>query len=807
MRSSLARRGAYGACGARPGRVHCGGGGGGGGGGGSPARTAAPASRFGPLLTRALGAQNQGGGRPLEEQVTWDMVMVFKVGDANKMIKVRSKDGQVQSVSEVDYFRDTTAEAVHRLQQAGLHTDLYYSVQRDEIYCRIGASEKRLQREADRIDYDLQLDTAKVSECAKAFHIRLAEFAAEKQAGFSERVFYNLYGKFGQYDPENAYRQDLYVRYNTDDQNHKRYNSFFSTIDRIKLTVTIIEADSKLGGAEMSPSKMIANEKQSLIAFFPLHEPHLQKELAMKWNTWFATFKAPLKDIRNYFGEQVAFYFAWLAFYNRALVMPAILGLLVFIWQIIDGRVDVEGAPFFALLVSIGATVMLEMWKRHESKYRIRWGMSNFASKEQPRPEFKGEFLPSPVDGRLVEQFPWTKKILRALFSQTVIMSLIGVVIASVVGVFLLRKVMAKWSSTWGSILTAIINAVQIQILNVIYGKVSLKLNEYENHRTDSEYENALIAKTFLFKFVNSYNTLFYIAFIKKYDDTTGNDTTGCLNDDCLGELRQQLGTIFISLIVINNIIEVLIPYIKTRLAERANRAEEEPSQLEANVGPSSQQRKFKEPTAPEKEFELEPYNSTFDDFDELVIQFGYVSMFVVAFPIAPLLALINNVFETKIDSGKLMYLTRRPEPRGAANIGTWYDILNIVSYFAVLTNVGIVAFTSDLIREWLNQDRLPNGEFPKYIESGQLWVFLGAEHIILLIKFAVAYFVPDVPYDHEVHLARQDYIVNVLLNGMEEEEDDDVGGRGKDDDEAQAVEKFDLPPVADTLVKNQYDW
>ena len=37
-----------------------------------------------------------------------------------------------------------------------------------------------------------------------------------------------------------------------------------------------------------------------------------------------------------------------------------------------------------------------------------------------------------------------------------------------------------------------------------------------ENHRTDTEYEDNLIAKTFMFQFVNSYASLIYIAFIKE---------------------------------------------------------------------------------------------------------------------------------------------------------------------------------------------------------------------------------------------------------------------------------------------------
>ena len=52
-------------------------------------------------------------------------------------------------------------------------------------------------------------------------------------------------------------------------------------------------------------------------------------------------------------------------------------------------------------------------------------------------------------------------------------------------------------------------------ILNVIYRKVAKRLTEWENHRTQSEFEHSLIVKNFIFQFVNSYISLFYIAFVK----------------------------------------------------------------------------------------------------------------------------------------------------------------------------------------------------------------------------------------------------------------------------------------------------
>ncbi len=78
---------------------------------------------------------------------TWDYVMVFKVGDLAKKVTIRRESGDLRDhkylLSEEEYFRDVTAEIVQRLRDAGLKTDLYQSVQGDEVYCRIAASEAR----------------------------------------------------------------------------------------------------------------------------------------------------------------------------------------------------------------------------------------------------------------------------------------------------------------------------------------------------------------------------------------------------------------------------------------------------------------------------------------------------------------------------------------------------------------------------------------------------------------------------------------------------------------------------------------
>ena len=54
-------------------------------------------------------------------------------------------------------------------------------------------------------------------------------------------------------------------------------------------------------------------------------------------------------------------------------------------------------------------------------------------------------------------------------------------------------------------------------------------------------------------------------------------------------------------------------------------------------------------------------YEGTFEDFLEMFIQFGYVTLFSSAYPLAGLCALLNNMIEIRGDAFKLCFVHRRP--------------------------------------------------------------------------------------------------------------------------------------------------
>lgn len=78
-------------------------------------------------------------------------------------------------------------------------------------------------------------------------------------------------------------------------------------------------------------------------------------------------------------------------------------------------------------------------------------------------------------------------------------------------------------------------------------------MTDWENHRTQTDYENRLIIKIFLFQFVNSYTSLFYVGFFKRnaklwgeseFEDACRQGTPEGNSTGCIDELTIQLATI-----------------------------------------------------------------------------------------------------------------------------------------------------------------------------------------------------------------------------------------------------------------------
>ncbi|XP_072905887.1 anoctamin-1a [Hemitrygon akajei] len=536
------------------------------------------------------------------------------------------------------------------------------------------------------------------------------------------------------------------------------------------------------------------------VAAYPLHDGHYRgqsieendrKLLYEQWASYGIFYKyQPLDLVRKYFGEKIAFYFAWLGVYTQMLIPASTIGIIVFLYgcatvnenipsmEMCDHRANITMCPlcdrtcsywklsttcatarashlfdnpatvFYSIFMALWAAMFLEHWKRCQMRLNYRWDLTGFEEdeerlKDHPRPEYEARVLSKVLKKELqqkeekaaegVEEQPnkWKNRVLNAMAGVKLtekekltwrdrgpayltniisILFMIGLTFAIVFGVILYRistaAAMAVSPDPYAKanvrvIVTAtavIINLVVILILDEVYGAVARWLTKIEIPKTDKSFEERLIFKAFLLKFVNAYTPIFYVAFFKgRFTGRPGKYINifhsmrmeECAPGGCLMELCIQLSIIMLGKQLIqNNLFEIGIPKLK-KLIRYIKAKREAKLEAESNC---------KVPRQYESDYNLEPFSGLTPEYMEMIIQFGFVTLFVASFPLAPLFALLNNVIEIRLDAKKFISELRRPNAARSKDIGIWYNILRGIGKLAVIINAFVISFTSDFI-------------------------------------------------------------------------------------------------------------
>lgn len=85
-----------------------------------------------------------------------------------------------------------------------------------------------------------------------------------------------------------------------------------------------------------------------------------------------------------------------------------------------------------------------------------------------------------------------------------------------------------------------------------------------------------------------------------------------------------------------------------------------------------------------------------FDDYLEMIMTFGYITLFASAFPFGTTLTSVFIYLETKSDMFKMERTSRRPLSKKAHDIGTWEIALDILTIMSVFTNIVLCCYASD---------------------------------------------------------------------------------------------------------------
>ena len=547
----------------------------------------------------------------------------------------------------------------------------------------------------------------------------------------------------------------------------------YEIIKRVKMK-TVPDFFPRLkAGVLPSDSIILALERVSAAKCWPLHCPSDERMVSWKVGPFQVSF---CDYIEHYFGSSVALYFAWLRNYILWLLFPATAGTYVFIYHYIHPDINVDNSvisPIYTFFTIIWGVLFVKFWDRKCKRLVCDWGINTVNWKREVRPGYHGQNQISPITGMPERYFPTQQRIFRYLVSTCVTFLMLILAFFIMVISLNLQGYIHKFSYSKSYLLyptiswlcdegqlfdpsgkgpmpvvllyiPVIFHVLIIQMLNKIYQVVAETLTIWENHRSPIDHENALYVKRFFFELFDCYIALFYLCFVE--------------NDIVL--LRKEL----VSLYTVDSIrrlcTETVIPFV-TRKATR-NIVRKDKEDMDSKINPRVA-----------KDYDKSEYEQ-FDDYLEMIIQFGYVTLFAGAFPLAAPLSLICNVLELYSDTFKLTAISQRPLVHRAETIGVWSLLIKGIVLLSVFTNLYIFCFTSEQLMTFIPslfevvplslEESLKSGsDHVHIIASGASFVvtkiMMSIEHGILLLVAVLWIIIPTTPYPVKNEMARREYV------------------------------------------------
>jgi hypothetical protein len=322
--------------------------------------------------------------------------------------------------------------------------------------------------------------------------------------------------------------------------------------------------------------------------------------------------------------------------------------------------------------------------------------------------------------------------------------------------------------------IVSLIQAIGIFLLNGLFKRLASCLTDWENHRTHSSFVNALVLKTFVLQACNYYGALLYSAFVKKHvvgcrpttDDAMGAGSADQMPERDHGNCIAEMETLMMAIVLVRvavDVAEIAVPFLRKNIGTHHElsskngggiaytdkmatspltpmpaQADDTVGEMEipleiplsaasnkdASRGASSARLSGAALCEADRESLLNVYldasgvSDTFDDYCEIVLQFGLVCLFITckhatllpfrlsfvsllppfaALPWLPLFALFEALIEIRTDAAKLLYLYQRPHPNSVGNIGAWEYFMSVINAMAILTNAGLIAVSSDM--------------------------------------------------------------------------------------------------------------
>lgn len=353
----------------------------------------------------------------------------------------------------------------------------------------------------------------------------------------------------------------------------------------------------------------------------------------------------------------------------------------------------------------------------------MRWGVNGVSKIQAKSRDYRHEMSATdPVTGETVHIFPATTRLKRQLLVVpfAIIASIIlGSLIAIAFGIEIFISEVYDGPLKWILIyLPTGILSTGLPALTAVLTQVATRLTKYENYETQIGYQTALTQKLFVLNFVTSYLPIFLTAFVyvpfgniivpyldvfsvtvqpfANHDNELKVPSTFRINPD---RLRKQVIYFTVTAQLVGFAMEVVVPYLKRQGFIRYKAYQSDRAAKKGGVVSSASESDHPD----EAEFlknvryqvELDVYDVQ-TDLREMVVQFGYLALFSVVWPLAGVSFLINNWIELRADAVKICIEMQRPTPSRRDTIGPWLESLGFLAWLGSLTGAALTYLFSN---------------------------------------------------------------------------------------------------------------
>eukprot|EP00929_Paragymnodinium_shiwhaense_P064196 TRINITY_DN32133_c0_g1_i1.p1 TRINITY_DN32133_c0_g1~~TRINITY_DN32133_c0_g1_i1.p1 ORF type:complete len:840 (-),score=242.64 TRINITY_DN32133_c0_g1_i1:40-2559(-) len=482
--------------------------------------------------------------------------------------------------------------------------------------------------------------------------------------------------------------------------------------------------------------------------------------------------------IRDVYGEQITFFFNWVAFFVRSLTVLGAGGLICFLVRRVPPITIALGINadmrqqlniVYAAFAMVWVAQFADGFHRHTKRRVQRWGMEDPHMADGELPSYDASLEGSAT-------LSWYNNLIKMAFAAFIIFFVMGVAIIEAYK----KKILSEGKEDLYSayMLVAFMKGGQFA-----WSKIAPKLCYLQNHRTISGWYNSL---SFLLGAVNLFialwpgiDTMFLEQFTEsvcggskaevlgkvyktipwpKNTNVTYNEATktltgdiswaepffmkhtsevcmwGCVPQlctyvgadqqleclsDCFVEYRDALQTFF-GVQIACTIAFILIPMVMMHFIIKS-----EISNATDASRPYSLLQFFdkRQDVAP---YEYKSWGGSYqEDFTELFVAFATLTCFGSSIsPIMSFIGCIAFAVIYRLYSFRMTLVTGRPFPAAQQGIGYWQEIFQTTCSVALVINSALIAFILQPFRDWPPDD--------------QIFLFIGLETLSITIKSAM---------------------------------------------------------------------